>query len=237
MSRVLLDVRNVKTYYGKSQILFGVDIQIHAGEFVTLMGRNGMGKTTLVRSILGLTRPRSGSVVMEGQELNGLPVSYVARRGIALVPEVRKVFPNLTVKEHFIIAERSVRSGAVEWNLGRILDLFPSLASRLGNLGSQLSGGEQQMLAIGTALISNPKLIILDEATEGLAPLLRDEIWRCLDILKSAGQSVLIIDKNVDALSRLSDRHLILEKGNIVWSGTSADLQINSDIHDRYLSI
>jgi branched-chain amino acid transport system ATP-binding protein len=237
MSPVLLDVRGVQTYYGKSQILFGVDIMIGAGEFVTLMGRNGMGKTTLVRSILGLTSPRFGSIVMEGHELKGLPVSRVAQHGIALVPEVRKVFSNLTVEEHFVIAQRTPSHGAPNWNLGRVLDLFPSLARRLRNLGSQLSGGEQQMLAIGTALISNPKLVILDEATEGLAPLLRKEIWRCLDLLKSAGQSVLVIDKNIDALSRLADRHFIIEKGHIVWSGSSADLETNSDLHHRYLGI
>jgi len=237
MTALLLDARDITTFYGKSQVLFGVDIGIRAGEFVTLMGRNGMGKTTLVRSILGLTRPRSGSVMIEGQEVMGLPVSQTARLGIALVPEVRKVFPNLSVKEHLIIARRAERPEHDQWNIESVLELFPSLKRRLENLGSQLSGGEQQMLAIGTALMSNPKLIILDEATEGLAPLLRDEIWRCLGLLKQTGQSVLVIDKNIDALTGLADRHIILEKGHVVWSGTSTDFLENPDLHHRYLGI
>jgi branched-chain amino acid transport system ATP-binding protein len=237
MPERLLELSNVETCYGLSQVLFGVSLEIGAGEMVTLMGRNGMGKTTTVRSIMGLTPARAGSIRFAGNEIRGVPSYRVAKSGIGLVPEGRQIFPNLSAREN-LVATASNRLGAAEpWTLEKVYDLFPRLAERIGNMGNQLSGGEQQMLAIGRALMTNPRLLILDEATEGLAPLIRQEIWQCLTRLKAAGQSILVIDKNVAALTRIADRHYLIERGRVVWSGTSAELAAVPDIQHRYLGI
>jgi branched-chain amino acid transport system ATP-binding protein len=233
----LLELDGVETFYGVSQALFGVSLSIRPGEMVTLMGRNGMGKTTTVRSVLGLTRARAGSIRFQGREIRALPAYRVAKLGIGLVPEGRQIFPNLTVREN-LVATAANRAGAAEpWTLRRVFGLFSRLAERAESMGTQLSGGEQQMLAIGRALMTNPKLLILDEATEGLAPLMRAEIWRCLAGLKAAGLSILLIDKNVEALTRLAERHYVIEKGRVVWTGTSPQLAAASDVQQRYLSI
>jgi branched-chain amino acid transport system ATP-binding protein len=233
----LLAVENIETCYGRSQVLFGLSLAIGAGEMVTLMGRNGMGKTTTVRSIMGLTPARAGSIRFGGDEIRGLPAYQVAKRGIGLVPEGRQVFPNLTTREN-LIATAANRSGAFEpWTLAKVCALFPRLAERLPAMANTLSGGEQQMLAIGRALMTNPRLLILDEATEGLAPLIRVEIWHCLTRLKAAGQSILLIDKNVEALIRIADRHVLIERGRVVWSGSSAALAAAPDVQHRYLGV
>jgi branched-chain amino acid transport system ATP-binding protein len=237
MPERLLELSNVETRYGLSQVLFGVSLEIGAGEMVTLMGRNGMGKTTTVRSIMGLTPATAGSIRFAGRELRGVPSYRVAKSGIGLVPEGRQIFPNLSAREN-LVATASNRVGSTDpWTLEKVYDLFPRLAERIGNMGNQLSGGEQQMLAIGRALMTNPRLLILDEATEGLAPLIRQEIWQCLTRLKAAGQSILVIDKNVAALTRIADRHYLIERGRVVWSGTSAELAAAPDIQHRYLGI
>ena len=234
---MMLAVEAIDTSYGPSQVLFGMSLEIAAGDVVTLMGRNGMGKTTTVRSITGLVPPAAGEVRFEDRPIHHLPAYKVAQAGIGLVPEGRQVFPNLTVREN-LIATAANRAGSKEpWTLARVLALFPALADRLGNMGNQLSGGEQQMVAIARALMTNPKLLILDEATEGLAPLVRVEIWRCLESLKAAGQSILVIDKNVGALTRIADRHYIIEKGRIVWTGTSSELRASEEIQHRYLGV
>jgi branched-chain amino acid transport system ATP-binding protein len=228
----MLEVRDLETAYGRSQVLFQVNLQVREGEVATLLGRNGMGKTTTVRSIMGIAPPRAGSIVFRGAPIAGLPSYKVAQAGIGLVPEGRQIFPNLTVRENLVATERGEG-----WNLARILDLFPNLKHRLGHYGNQLSGGEQQMLAIGRALMTNPRLLILDEATEGLAPLVRTEIFRSIDRLKAEGLSILIIDKDVRALTRLADRHFVLEKGRVVWSGTSAELSASPQTQHRYLGV
>ena len=237
MNDVLLEVEDIETYYKRVQVLFGISFNICSGEVVTLMGRNGMGKTTTVRSIIGLTRAAKGSIRMMNQELRGLPTFKIARTGIAVVPEGRQVFPNLTVQEHLVVSERNRTGKQAPWTQERIFNLFPSLAERRQTLGYQLSGGEQQMLAISRALATNPKVIILDEATEGLAPLVREHIWDCLYALKETGQSILLIDKNVEALTRLADRHIILEKGRVVWTGSSLMLTNDQAIQQRYLGV
>src|SRR6204780_1028954 len=233
----LLEVSNIETSYGLSRVLFGISLAIAPGEMVSLMGRNGMGKTTTVRSIMGLTRATAGSIRFAGEDIRDLPAYRVAKLGIGLVPEGRQVFPNLTTREN-LVATAANRSAAAEpWTLDKVLALFPRLASRAGTMANLLSGGEQQMLAIGRALMTNPRLLILDEATEGLAPLIRDEIWRCLQSLRAAGQSILVIDKNVEALTRIADRHTIIERGRVVWTGNSRDLASAIDIQHRYLGI
>jgi len=237
MKNVLLEIEDIETYYDRVQVLFGVSFSICSREVVTLMGRNGMGKTTTVRSIIGLTRAVKGSIRMMNQELRGLPAFKIARTGIAIVPEGRQVFPNLTVKEHLVVSERNWTEMEPSWTQERIFSLFPPLAERRHSLGYQLSGGEQQMLAISRALATNPKLIILDEATEGLAPLVREQIWDCLHTLKQAGQSILLIDKNVEALIRLADRHIILEKGRVVWTGSGQMLKNEQAIQQHYLGV
>jgi branched-chain amino acid transport system ATP-binding protein len=230
----ILELEGVETSYGLSQVLFGISLSIAPGEMVTLMGRNGMGKTTTVRSIMGLTPSRAGSVRFQGSEIRGLPSYRVAQLGIGLVPEGRQIFPNLTVHEN-LVATAVKRDG--DWTLQRVYDLFPRLAERATSMGNQLSGGEQQMLAVGRALMTNPRLLILDEATEGLAPLIRQEIWRCLAQLKQSGLSVLVIDKNVGALLRVADRHFMIERGRVVWSGDSATLAASPDVQHRYLGV
>jgi branched-chain amino acid transport system ATP-binding protein len=228
----MLEVFDLETSYGRSQILFKISFQIRKGEVVTLLGRNGMGKTTTVRSVMGLTQARSGQVLFEGKEIRQQPSYRIAQAGIGLVPEGRQVFPNLTVRENLVATQRGKG-----WSLDRIFDLFSNLKERQGNYGNQLSGGEQQMLAIGRALMTNPRLLILDEATEGLAPLVRAEIYRSVERLKAEGLSILLIDKDVKALTRVADRHYVLEKGRVVWSGGSADLSVNSDIQHKYLGV
>jgi branched-chain amino acid transport system ATP-binding protein len=237
MTRPLLDVENIETRYGRSQVLFGVSLSIAAGEMVSLLGRNGMGKTTTVRSIMGLTPAMAGMIRFEGADIRGLPSYRVARHGIGLVPEGRQVFPNLTTRENLLATASNRGDSAVPWTLEKVHAMFPRLAERGSTMARQLSGGEQQMLAIGRALMTNPRLIILDEATEGLAPLVRDEIWRCLLALKRAGQSILVIDKNVEALIEIADRHYVIERGRITWSGTSRELAAAPDVQHRYLGI
>ena len=235
----MLRVEGLETFYGESQVLFGMGLEVGAGQVVTLLGRNGMGKTTTVRSIMGLTHPRAGSVVFEGREIAGLPSYRVAQAGLGLVPEGRQIFANLTLRENLVATARAPRAGqdGPGWTLARVFELFPALAERQKSYGGQLSGGEQQMLAIGRALMTNPKLLILDEATEGLAPKVRTEIWATLEALKSAGQAILLIDKNLGALIRIADRHSIIEKGRAVWSGTSAELAADPGLHQRYLGV
>jgi branched-chain amino acid transport system ATP-binding protein len=233
----LLEVENIETCYGRSQVLFGLSLAVGAGEMVTLMGRNGMGKTTTVRSIMGLTRATAGSIRFRGRDIRGLPAYQVAKLGVGLVPEGRQVFPNLTVREN-LVATAANRSNATDaWTLDKVYALFPRLAERSPAMANQLSGGEQQMLAIGRALMTNPHLLILDEAAEGLAPLVRAEIWQCLTRLKAGGQSILLIDKNVEALIRIADRHVLIERGRVVWSGSSAALAAAPDIQHRYLGV
>jgi branched-chain amino acid transport system ATP-binding protein len=232
----MLVVRHLQAFYGAAQVLFDISVDIRAGEVVTLLGRNGMGKTTTIRSIMGLLPPSGGTVTFDGTVLTGREPYRVAQAGIGLVPEGRQIFPTLSVEEN-LVATAATRHGAPRWTLPRIYELFPRLRERRGNLGSQLSGGEQQMLAIGRALMTNPKLMILDEATEGLAPLIRADIWDCLKRLRDERQSILVIDKNVDALARFADRHVIVEKGRSVWTGTSAELAADASLKDRYLHV
>ena len=229
----MLRVTHLEAGYGDSKVLFGVDFEVPPGQVVTLLGRNGMGKTTTVRALMGILPPQSGEIVWDDVPIQRLPPYRVARLGLGLVPEGRQIFPNLTVRENLVAT--ATKSGA--WTLDAVLKLFPQLQERLDRSGALLSGGEQQMLAIGRALLTNPRLLILDEATEGLAPLLRREIWRALERLKAQGQSILLIDKNVAALSRIADRHYILEKGTVVWSGSSADLDAARDVQRRYLGV
>lgn len=229
----MLAVRDIETFYGASQVLFGVSLAIAAGEVVTLMGRNGMGKTTTVRSIMGLTPPRRGSILFGGVEVAGRPAYKIARAGIGLAPEGRQIFPNLTVRENMV----ATAAGDSPWNYRSVCEMFPRLAERAGNMGDTLSGGEQQMLAIARALMTNPKLLILDEATEGLAPLIRQEIWVALARLRQSGQAILVIDKDIAALTRIADRHYILEKGRVVWSGGSAGLTADPNLVHRYLGV
>jgi branched-chain amino acid transport system ATP-binding protein len=233
----LLAVENVETCYGLSQVLFGLSLTIAHGEMVTLMGRNGMGKTTTVRSIMGLTPALRGSIRFDGKEIRELPSYRVAQLGVGLVPEGRQVFPNLNVRENLVATAANRREVGDPWTLEKVYALFPRLKERADSMANLLSGGEQQMLVIGRALMTNPRLLILDEATEGLAPLIRAEIWQCLSKLKAAGQSILVIDKNVAALTRIADRHTIIERGQVVWTGTSAELAAVPDIQHRYLGV
>lgn len=228
----MLELRNVETAYGASQVLFGVTLDVAASQVVSLLGRNGMGKTTTVKSIMGLCAPKAGEIRFDGKPVRGLPSYRIAKAGIGLVPEGRQVFPNLTVRENLVA---TATRGA--WGLERVFDLFPQLKARQSNYGNQLSGGEQQMLAVGRALMTNPRLLILDEATEGLAPLIRQEIYRSIERLKTEGLSILVIDKDVGALARVADRHYVLEKGRVVWTGTSAELTGNRELQHRYLGV
>ena len=233
----MLEVKDIETSYGTSQVLFGMTLTVNQGEVVSLLGRNGMGKTTTIRSLMGMVRPHGGSVTFEGKPLHSLRDYKIAKLGLGLVPEGRQIFPNLTVRENLIATAGNRSGNAQPWTVDAIVDMFPNLGNRMNNMGNQLSGGEQQMLAVGRALMTNPKLLILDEATEGLAPLIRAEIWKCLEKLKARGQSILVIDKNVDALTRIGDRHYIVERGRIVWNGTSAELRENEDLQHRYLGV
>jgi len=233
----LLEIDGIETCYGLSQVLFGLSLQVRSGEMVAMMGRNGMGKTTTIRSIMGLTPARAGAIRFAGHEVRNLASFRIAQLGIGLVPEGRQIFPNLTVRENLVAASGNRLGSADPWTIEKIHALFPRLAERGSNMGGTLSGGEQQMLAIGRALMTNPRLLILDEATEGLAPLIREEIWNCLTMLKAQGQSVLVIDKNVANLSRIADRHYIIERGRAVWNGTSAELIAEPELQHRYLGI
>ncbi|CAH1694698.1 High-affinity branched-chain amino acid transport ATP-binding protein BraG [Hyphomicrobiales bacterium] len=234
---MLLELIGVETFYGRSQVLFGVDLAIYDGEVVTLMGRNGMGKTTTVRSIMGLTPPRSGRIGFAGEDLAGWRAHRIGKLGLGLVPEGRQVFPTLTVQENLVATAANRAGNVTPWTLDRVYALFPRLRERRNQFSRSLSGGEQQMLAVARALMTNPKLLILDEATEGLAPLIRAEIWAVIARLKSEGQSILLIDKNLAPMKHLADRHFILEKGRVVWSGTSRDLDSMPDIAHRYLGV
>jgi len=233
----VLELCDVETSYGLSRVLFGITLAVAPGEMVSLLGRNGMGKTTTVRSIMGLTPATAGSIRFGGEEIRNLPSYRVAKLGIGLVPEGRQVFPNLTAHENLVATARNRSAAAEPWTLDKLWRLFPRLAERAGTMANLLSGGEQQMLAIGRALMTNPRLLILDEATEGLAPLIRDEIWRCLENLRAAGQSILVIDKNVEALTRIADRHYLIERGRVVWTGSSRELANAPDVQHRYLGI
>ena len=228
----MLELREVETAYGRSQVLFGVSLDVPDSQVVSLLGRNGMGKTTTVKSIMGITAPKAGEIAFDGKAIRGLPSYRIAQFGLGLVPEGRQVFPNLTVRENLIATARPGH-----WTLERVLALFANLKERQHHYGNQLSGGEQQMLAIGRALMTNPRLLILDEATEGLAPLIRAEIYRSIQRLKSDGLSILVIDKDVRALTSVADRHYVLEKGRVVWNGTSSALSAKPDLQHRYLGV
>jgi len=234
----MLTIESVKSGYGASQVLFGVDLEIGAGQVVTLLGRNGMGKTTLLRTLFGQLPLRGGKIHFSGQDISGWSPDRIARAGVAIVPEGRQCFPNLTVREHLtaFVAGRNPDIGE-PWTPDRVFALFPRLAERARNMGNQLSGGEQQMLAIGRALVTNPRLLILDEATEGLAPKIREEIWNCLARLRQAGQTILVIDKYVERLLSLADRHVILERGKVVWTGDSQALDADRSLWERYLGV
>lgn len=232
----MLQVSNLAASYGAAKVLFDISFSVGSGEVVTLLGRNGMGKTTTIKAIMGLLRPTGGNVTFDDRPLTGLQPYHIARSGIGLVPEGRQIFPTLTVKEN-LVATAAARRPPGRWRLPDVYELFPRLKERRGNFGTQLSGGEQQMLAVGRALMTNPKLLLLDEATEGLAPLMRLEIWNCLKKLKSEHQAILVVDKNVDALAGFADRHVVVEKGKVVWTGTSAELRADATIKDRFLHV
>ncbi|NRG19342.1 ABC transporter ATP-binding protein [Rhizobiales bacterium] len=233
----LLEVSGLEAGYGEAQVLYGMRFAVGEGEVVTLMGRNGMGKTTTIRTIMGLLKLAGGKVVFSGEDLTNAPPYRIAQAGIGLVPEGRQIFPTLSVEENLIATSANRRGAAPGWTLERVYEFFPRLKERRKNLGNQLSGGEQQMLAIGRALMTNPKLLILDEATEGLAPLIRAEIWACLDRLKGEGQSILVIDKNIDALETLANRHVVVEKGQVVWTGDTDALKADRGVLEKYLSV
>ena len=233
----MLEVADLETCYGNIQALFGMTLSCAEGEVTTLLGRNGMGKTTTVSSIIGLLASRAGEIRFNDQLINNWPAYQVAQLGIGLVPEGRQIFPNLSVRENLVATAANYSASEDPWTLERVLEFFPRLQERLGNQGRQLSGGEQQMLAIARALMLNPRLLILDEATEGLAPLIRQEIWRRLEQLKQSGLTILLIDKNIDEMAQIADRHFIIEKGRVVWQGDSSELGANADLKARYLGI
>ena len=233
----LLEVEDLAVAYGPSQVLFGISMAMREGEAATLLGRNGMGKSTTLRAICGLVPVKAGRIRFMGEDITGRRADRIGRAGIAIAPEGRQCFPNLTVDEHLTAFFANRRKQADPWTPARVYALFPRLQERKRNLGNQLSGGEQQMLAIGRALVTNPRLLILDEATEGLAPLIRDEIWACLARLREAGQSVLVVDKYVEKLIALADRHTIIERGQVVWQGSSSELDADHGIWHRYLGI
>ena len=234
----MLKLENVQAGYGAGQVLFDVNLEVLAGSCISLMGRNGMGKTTTIRTIMGQLALKAGRIYRFGNSNVPHDVHEIARSGIGLVPEGRQIFSNLSVEENLLTFHRPpVAEGGAEWTYERVLDLFPRLRDRVKNPGNHLSGGEQQMLAIGRALMTNPRLLILDEATEGLAPIIRAQIWECLASLKAAGQSILIVDKNIAALNQLADKHFILEKGRIVWHGDSKALSVDEAVKSRYLGL
>ncbi len=234
---MLLDVANLTAAYGSIEVLFGVSFSIGSGEVVTLLGRNGMGKTTTVRALSGLLPKHAGSITFGGASIAGLAPHRITRLGLGLVPEGRHIFPNLTVKENLLMAAANPLGNAEPWSLDKVIAFFPRLGDRLSNGGAQLSGGEQQMLAIGRALMTNPRLLVLDEATEGLAPVIRQEIWARLKALKQQGLAILVIDKEVEALVEFADRHYVLEKGEVVWSGDNDALVADPTLHERFLGV
>jgi branched-chain amino acid transport system ATP-binding protein len=234
---MLLDARGLEAGYGHAKVLFGVSLSIDEGEVVTLIGRNGMGKTTTVRTLIGLVRATAGEIDFAGERVEKAPPHRIARLGFGLVPEGRQIFPNLSVRENLVMAGIERGHGGEPWTLERVVDFFPRLGERMQHSGTQLSGGEQQMLAIGRALMTNPRLLVLDEATEGLAPVIREEIWSRLGALKRTGLSILVIDKELEALCELADRHYVIEKGEIVWSGTTAQLMADPSVHETYLGV
>jgi len=233
----LLTLQNIETHYGASQALFGISMNVRNGEVVTLIGRNGMGKTTSINSIMGITPITRGNIFFENMKIEHLESFEINRKGIALVPEGRQVFPNLTVRENLVAISANRNNHTSPWNLNKILDLFPQLSERIDSMANLLSGGEQQMLAIGRSLMTNPKLLLLDEATEGLAPLVRNEIWRCLNQLKKKGISILVVDKNINDLARIADMHYVIEKGKIVWQGNSTELLKQKDYLGNKLGV
>jgi branched-chain amino acid transport system ATP-binding protein len=233
----MLAVEGLVAGYGGSRVLHGIGFSVGAGEVVTLLGRNGMGKTTTIRAVMGLLKPDAGRIALDGADVTGRAPHRIAQRGIGLVPEGRQVFPTLSVEENLVATAANRAGGAPRWTLPRVLALFPRLAERRRSLGARLSGGEQQMVAIGRALMTNPRLLILDEATEGLAPLIRAEIWSVLATLRAEGQAILLIDKNLAAIQRLADRHVVIEKGRVVWTGTSAALAAAPEVRDTWLHV
>ena len=233
----MLTLQNIETHYGASQALFGISMNVRNGEVVTLIGRNGMGKTTSINSIMGITPITRGNIFFENVKIEHLESFKINRKGIALVPEGRQVFPNLTVRENLVAISANRNNNASPWNLNKILELFPQLSARIDSMANLLSGGEQQMLAIGRSLMTNPKLLLLDEATEGLAPLVRNEIWRCLNKLKREGISMLVVDKNIKDLARVADMHYVIEKGQIVWQGNSTELLNHKDYLGNKLGV
>ena len=237
MTEMLVEARGLHAYYGASHVLHGVDFSVRRGEALGLMGRNGMGKTTLLKTLLGLVRARAGSVRVKGDDMTGAPTHRLARRGIAYVPEGRGIFPNLSVRENLVMAARAGEDGRSDWTIERVLATFPRLAERLGHGGAQLSGGEQQMLTIGRALMTNPELLILDEPTEGLAPKIAREIWRIVRAVGESGIATVIVDKNFAAVNTITDRNLILVKGEVVFDGPAAELRARPEVHRRYLGV
>ncbi len=233
----MLTLEGVVAGYGESQVLNGISFGVGVGQVVTLLGRNGMGKTTTVRAIMGLIRPSAGHIRFDGQDITGAAPYRIAQRGIGLVPEGRQIFPTLSVEENLVATAANRAGGAARWDLTAIYALFPRLAERRRQSGAKLSGGEQQMLAIGRALMTNPRLLVLDEATEGLAPLIRAEIWQVMAKLRAEGQAILLIDKNLAAVMRLADWHVVIEKGRVVWQGDSAALAAAPEIRDTYLHV
>lgn len=233
----MLKIENLQAAYGSSQVLFGIDLVVDSGEVVALLGRNGMGKTTTIKTIMGIMKPAGGRIEFDGAEINGMASYRIARLGLGLVPEGRQIFPNLTVRENLVSTAANRRDVKEPWSIDRVFDMFPQLASRRNSMGNLLSGGEQQMLAVGRALMTNPQLLILDEATEGLAPLIRLEIWNCLARIRESGLSILVVDKNIAELEKLADRNYVLEKGKVVWTGTSAELKNDKDMQHRYLGV
>jgi branched-chain amino acid transport system ATP-binding protein len=233
----LLQIQQLTAGYGASQVLFGIDLNVRKGELVTLLGRNGMGKSTLVKCLTGLLKPTAGQISFNGQSIAGIAAHRIGQAGMGLVPEGRQVFPTLTVEENLVATRSTKNAGTSVWTLDRVYALFPRLKERTKQLASKMSGGEQQMLAVGRALMTNPRLLILDEATEGLAPIIRDEIWNCLKTLKAEGQSMIVIDKHLKSLLPLADHHAIIDKGNIAWRGTSTELAAAPDVIARYLGV
>ncbi|MEM6498453.1 MAG: ABC transporter ATP-binding protein [Pseudomonadota bacterium] len=233
----MLRVQNLEAAYGSSQVLFGVSLEVNDGEVVTLLGRNGMGKTTTINTIVGIVKTAGGDVTFDDIAISGAPSYRIAQRGVGLVPEGRQIFPNLNVRENLIATAANRRRDPTPWTIERIFKMFPQLEQRQTSMGNLLSGGEQQMLAIGRALMTNPKLLILDEATEGLAPLIREEIWACLRSIRDDGLSILVVDKNVADLVKLANRHYVLEKGKVVWTGSSDELSASEDVQHRYLGV
>lgn len=233
----MLQVEALRTFYGSSQALFELSLEIGEAEVVTLLGRNGMGKTTTINSIMGIVPPRSGSIRFKGTAIDGMAPFKVAKLGVGLVPEGRQIFPNLTVRENLLATAANRQRHNNPWDLQRVLGMFPALESRLSAMGNLLSGGEQQMLAIGRALMTNPILLILDDATEGLAPLVRREIWDCLENIKQQGLSILLVDKNINDLMELANRHYFIEKGTVAWHGDSQALRDNPELRQRFLGV